>query len=224
MGRLQALIAPLAALTSVLVCSGCDDKPKPQGTPGSKRNEAVLASASAPAPLPPAASSAPAAAKLRGPLCAGDPLNRVLPPDRVGHAEAAGTPALGETIPVGGGRWTWINLWAAWCVPCKEEMPRLTLWQKRLSANLSLMFMSLDDDERQLLKFLEDQPRTGVRASFWLPEGKVRDNWLEGLHLKSSPQLPVQILVNPQGRVHCIVDGAVDDADFPRVSAIVSHR
>jgi thiol-disulfide isomerase/thioredoxin len=147
-----------------------------------------------------------------------------MPTEQVGHAEAAGAAALGNDIPVGGGKWTWINLWAAWCGPCKEEMPRLQKWQQKLSANMNLQFVSLDDDQRQLMRFLEAQPKDGsMRASYWLPEGKTRDNWLSAQHLKNPPQLPVQILVNPQGKVHCIIEGAVDEVDFPAVSAIVTH-
>jgi thiol-disulfide isomerase/thioredoxin len=147
-----------------------------------------------------------------------------MPTEKLGHAEAAGAPSLGDVLNVGDGRWTWINLWAAWCVPCKEEMPRLLQWQAKLSSNLRMAFVSLDDDERQLLKFLEAQPATGVRASWWLPEGKGRENWMGAMRLKTEAQLPVQILVNPAGRVHCIIDGAVEDSDYAQVSGIVTQR
>ena len=36
------------------------------------------------------------------------------------------------------------------------------------------------------------------------------------------PQLPAHILVDPKGSVRCVVDGAVEDADFPNVQKIVS--
>ncbi|QQR91773.1 MAG: hypothetical protein IPJ88_08740 [Myxococcales bacterium] len=28
--------------------------------------------------------------------------------------------------------WRWINVWATWCKPCIEEMPRLAAWKARL--------------------------------------------------------------------------------------------
>jgi thiol-disulfide isomerase/thioredoxin len=228
MGRLQTLMSSLA--TVLTLCSattiGCEESNSrsDSGAP-TKRNEAILASGTVPSSRAPTSSSPihpapPARPKL---LCAGAPINRAMPSERLGHAEAPTAAALGETIPTGG-RWAWINLWAAWCVPCKEEMPRLLQWQSRLASSMNLHFLSLDDDQRQLLRFLEAQPSNGVRASYWLPEGSARDGWLGALRIKSSPQLPIQILVNPQGRVHCVIEGAVEDSDFTQVASIVSQR
>lgn len=225
MGRLQALILGVIALGAISL--GCDEAKSNPAPPTNKRSDIIVGSGTAPAATTKAptathpSSSAPAKARA---LCQGPSLGRAMPPDKVGHAEAPGAASLGDSIPVGNGKWTWISLWAAWCAPCKEEMPRLLKWQKQLSTSLAVQFLSLDDDERQLLRFMESQPAGGVRASFWLPEGNVRESWLGALRLKASPQLPVQILVNPQGRVHCIIEGAVEDGDFAQVSAIVAQR
>ena len=57
-------------------------------------------------------------------------------------------------------------------------------WQKQLAkrgVQLDLVFVSLDDDERQLRRFLEGQPKGGLRASYWLPEGDLRSNFLVGI-------------------------------------------
>lgn len=147
-----------------------------------------------------------------------------MPDQKLGHAQAPGAPILGSSIAVGNGKWTWINLWAAWCGPCKEELPRLLQWQKKLASQMTFQFVSLDDDERQLLMYLQGQPEQGLRTSHWLPEGKARDGWLGGMKLSTSSELPVQILVNPQGRVQCIIEGAVEDADFARIAALVGQR
>src|SRR5690606_29622603 len=85
-----------------------------------------------------------------------------------------------RTLAPRAGRWTWINLFAAWCGPCKEEMPRLKDFQRRLAGSLDVVFVSLDDDARQLDKFLGDQPQAGVRAALWL-EPKARAPWLTAL-------------------------------------------
>ena len=218
MGRLSAVaVAALVALV------GCDDK-RAAG-PGLKRNEMVVASGPA---APVAQDSGPRSADggpARGPrtLCSGAPLNRPLPAGRLSQAAAPGAAPLGERIAVAGG-WTWISLWAAWCKPCIEEIPRLLRWQTRLGGALRVRFLSLDDDERQLRRLLEEQPAGGMRATHWLQEGHGRDAWLTALGLKTEPTLPVQILVNPRGEVHCIIEGEIEERDFSRVEAIVRGR
>jgi len=127
--------------------------------------------------------------------------------------------------PFAAGHWTWVNLWAAWCAPCKEEMPRLQTFATRLAQSgteVAFSFVSLDDDERQLEQFLAAQPETGVRATFWLREGHERDDWLAAASIGKDPSLPVQILVDPKGKVRCTVNGAVSDLDYAEIAAIVS--
>jgi thiol-disulfide isomerase/thioredoxin len=142
-------------------------------------------------------------------------------------ASAPGAPILSGKLAFGVGKWVWINLWAAWCGPCKEEMPRLLGWQEKLRAAgvlIDLAFVSLDDDERQLHRFLETQPANGVRASYWLAEGGGRTAWLGGLNLKETPELPVQALVSPTGEVACVIQGAVEEGDYPAILAFLSAK
>jgi len=88
--------------------------------------------------------------------------------------------------------------------------------------HLSLAFISLDDDERQLEEFLAAQPEAGVRSTFWLREGHERDEWLASAGIGRDPSLPVQLLVDPKGKVRCTVNGAVMDGDYAEIAAIVS--
>jgi thiol-disulfide isomerase/thioredoxin len=214
-----------------LAASGCDDKPSkiaPDPTPGA-RHEAVTSTVAAVQAPPPASTAAhPVAPKAPRKICEAPPLaaGRSLPGGNMAHLEAQGTPAIADKIPTGG-RWTWVNLWAAWCGPCKEEIPRLKAWETKLAqagTPINLAFLSLDDDDRQARRFLDSQPPGGLKASWWLQEGKGRTAWLEGLRMKSDIQLPVQILVDPAGVIRCVVDGAIDDSDFPQVQAIVAKR
>lgn len=152
---------------------------------------------------------------------------RALPKSAPAHATAPGAETLPRAITTGGGQWTWINFWAAWCGPCKEEMPRLKQWEAKLAAAgtpFRLAFVSVDDDERQLGKFLETQPLAGVRTSYWLPDGPVRDEWLKTLKMRNPPDLPAHALIDPKGEVRCILGGAVDAADYDQVAAIVARR
>ncbi len=134
---------------------------------------------------------------------------------------AAGSAPPASRIPADGGRWTWINLFASWCGPCKEEIPRLRGFEQKLASNLEVAFVSLDDDGRSLTQYLEAQGAAGVRSAYWFQPGKAREGWLASFHLKDPPELPAQVLLDPTGKVRCVVGGAVDDADFARVAAIV---
>jgi thiol-disulfide isomerase/thioredoxin len=219
MGRLPALAL------SVVAGFGCNQESKGGAT--RERSEIVKASESAPASppssaLPTAEVTRPAALPRK--LCEGQlaKTGRDVPKKPLSRKAALGARSVGPKLATG--KWTWVNLWAAWCAPCKEEMPRLLGFATRLAApgDFALAFVSLDDDERQLEQFLAAQPETGVRATFWLREGHERDEWLQAAGLGRDPSLPVQVLVDPKGKIRCTVNGAIADQDFAEIASIVA--
>jgi thiol-disulfide isomerase/thioredoxin len=228
-GRLPALTwASAARALPLLACAAwaiACDKGTPEATV--QRSEQVLATGSMPAAAPSAPEVHPAATAPapRRHLCGGDGNagGRALSRVAASHAEAPDAPPLRGKLSTPRGQWTWINFWAAWCAPCKEEIPRLLGWRDRLaSANspISLVFVSLDDDERQLDSFLAQQPQGGLRSTLWLPDGHARTEWMKSLRMKD-PELPEHALVDPDGRVRCFIEGAVEDADYAEIAALV---
>lgn len=222
MGRLPAVRVVWLGALAVCLLTACDNGKK-RAAPLTRREAVIASGPTKDAPAPTAKASTKPVHKPRA-FCTGASLNRDFPSQQVGHGEAPGAEALGTKIRVGNGRWVWLNLWAAWCGPCKEELPRLFGWQKQLQDSTDFVFLSLDDDQRQFLRFLKGQPKDGLRSSFWLPEGKTRTSWLTDLGIDTAPELPIQILVDPRGKVHCIIQGAVEDVDLPRVRQIVAGR
>ena len=225
--RVTGALIAIAALGAG-ACEGDKDLPPPP-TPGQGRSNAVTAAGRGSAtPAAPTATTHPATPAPQAPrqLCVGQS-PRPAPAGALSAMNAAGAQPLPATIGFGVGKWVWLNFWAAWCKPCKEEMPRLLGWQQKLRAAgvlIDLAFVSLDEDQRQLQRFLEEQPGTGVRASYWLPEGAGRTSWLGALGMKDTPELPVQAIVAPSGQVTCTIQGAVEDSDYPAMAAFLGAK
>jgi thiol-disulfide isomerase/thioredoxin len=207
--------------------AACDDNgsdkpvPPPPSLTGRANVVAPRATAGATAAAPPTAtaSSRPSAPRQ---LCAGQS-PRPAPKTGVLKTAAAGDATPPGSLTLGVGKWVWINLWAAWCGPCKEEMPRLVSWQEKLrnaGVLIDVAFVSMDDDERQTHRFLDAQPASGVRATYWLPESE-RSGWLVALGQKGPGELPIHALVAPSGQVACVIQGAVEDGDYPALAAFV---
>jgi thiol-disulfide isomerase/thioredoxin len=150
---------------------------------------------------------------------------RTAPKATLSVVETSGPSRADVAIPYARATWTWINFWAAWCGPCKEEIPRLRAWEAKLNAGaarVQIAFVSLDDDVRQIQEFLGAQPTGGVKSTFWLPEGATRAGWLASLKVKSQ-ELPKHALVDGSGKVRCFIDGAVEDGDYAEVAALLSR-
>jgi hypothetical protein len=60
-----------------------------------------------------------------------------------------------------------------------------------------------------------------LKSSYWLPDGATRQAWLEALSLKAEPELPLQLLLDPSGRVRCRVQGAVEAQDLAALERII---
>jgi thiol-disulfide isomerase/thioredoxin len=222
----RAAACGIMAGATVLCVAGCEDKDKNPPIAPRERSQAVqLASAVATMPVAPAQPSvAEVRERTRPVLCAGQlgQPPRDAPKSPVSRAGEQGS--LPEKMQFGSGAWTWVNLWAAWCVPCKEEMPRLRSWQAKLAGErnpLKVLFVSIDDDARQLDTFLGSQAETGTRSTYWLRDGKERATWLKEVGYDGDPELPAHVLVDPNGKVRCKQQGAIEDSDYEEVVKLV---
>ena len=205
----------------LLFAFGCEEaKERPTLAPAERsqviQQKATATQAATTVAIPPPATSAPP--KPRRALCGGklDTEGKPAPKKPISRMAASGEAELAGDPMLSGG-FTWVNFWAAWCVPCKEEIPRLMGWQKKLTGsgkNFRLHFVSVDDDERQLQKFLGEQPAGGLRSTYWLKEGKEREDWLTAAGVSTDPELPIHLLVDARGKIRCRVQGAVEDADY----------
>jgi thiol-disulfide isomerase/thioredoxin len=217
-----------SVLASVGMVTSCENETTKAAARAAarERSEIVVAKEGVPEPkvsapnAGPAPPPAPARKVCEGQL--GKP-GRDLTKKPLARKAAAGQRPPPATLSPG--KWIWINLWAAWCAPCKEEMPRLASFASRLAQAdraVTLAFVSLDDDERQLEQFLAAASGDLTTATYWLRDGRERDDWLTAMGLPKAPELPVQILIDPRGKVRCTVHGAIEDGDYAEIAGVLS--
>lgn len=187
------LVAPL------LLLLGCDSKPTETTKPASRVNAVVAKKVEAESPAD---------------FC------------DVHHEDAAGAPAfvypeLVRDAPPAGSGWRWINVWATWCEPCVEEMPRLAAWEGELkSAGLDdVVFLSSDENDQVVTVFRNKHPDAPDSVRMTSPD--LLQPWLNGLGLTGSPSLPVHVFVDGSSKVRCIRMGGVTDRDRGAVEALL---
>jgi thiol-disulfide isomerase/thioredoxin len=195
-----AAVAALAALAAA--CGGGGEKP------ALSRSESVAASGQAPdsrrwCDVFYAGADAPALALPR--------------------VEAA---RAGEALPVlPADRWVWVNVWATWCGPCRREMPVLLRWHDRLVKEgrpFDLWFLSVDERQQDLVQFLNDNPETAPGNSMRLAAPGGLERWLAGFKGAPTGAIPLQVIAAPGGKVRCIRAGALRDADYSVVKALLA--
>ena len=99
------------------------------------------------------------------------------------------------------GRIVVLNFWATGCPPCVEEMPSLVELQKKMGDKLTILAVSLDEDEDAYKKFVETRAQglTTVRDS------KQISNALYGTY-----RFPESFVIDKDGKIQRKFIGAVD--------------
>jgi thiol-disulfide isomerase/thioredoxin len=131
--------------------------------------------------------------------------------------------AAGSTPPGAATTWRWVNVWATWCEPCIEEMPRLAAWHKKLAAagtRVELVFVSVDDGDAEVAAFRASHP--GTPPSIRIASADKRAAWLKSVGLGDGA-IPIHLFVSPANRVRCARAGGVREKDYGVVGKLFAE-
>jgi thiol-disulfide isomerase/thioredoxin len=91
------------------------------------------------------------------------------------------------------GKVIFVNFWATWCPPCREEIPELIALQKQYGSNLQIVGISEDDDPAaNVLKFANQH---GINYPIVMATPEVIAAY------GGVPALPTTFVIDTQGRV-----------------------
>lgn len=104
------------------------------------------------------------------------------------------------------GKYLLVNFWATWCGPCKVEMPSLeTLYRKFKNRNFAMIAVSNDIFGTQVVEpYIQAQNFTFTVGLD--PKLKVSNQF-------GVISLPTTFLINPEGKIIGVLNGAEDWAD-----------
>jgi len=117
--------------------------------------------------------------------------------------------------------WRWVNLWATWCKPCVEELPRLVDWREDLSeVGLGdLVLISADATRQAVDDFREKHPETP--ESLIVRDPELAKKWVKNLGLSRGAPLPVHVFVDPENRLRCLRAGGVGEDDYRAIERLL---
>jgi cytochrome c biogenesis protein CcmG/thiol:disulfide interchange protein DsbE len=100
------------------------------------------------------------------------------------------------------GRWVLVNLWASWCVPCRQEAPVLDEFARRYRGrDVTVLGIDVQDNSDDALAFLRE---------FDVRYPQLRSVGDERSEAFGSTGVPENFLVDPRGRLTLIWRGPVD--------------
>lgn len=145
-----------------------------------------------------------------------------VPKAKMSSLDEKGAVTDGASIETGG-KWTWINVWAGWCGPCRAEIPRIKTFEDRLAkdgAPVRIAFVSIDEDPREATRAMA---ALGMKSSYYLGDAKEKNRFLENVGV-SAAAVPMQIFVDPSGTIRCSASGEINDDDYAAIKALVSKK
>lgn len=98
------------------------------------------------------------------------------------------------------GKVVFLNFWASWCSPCREEVPLLTRFQEKLGDRGTVLGVTYKDDPEASRAFAEEY---GVNYP------SLRDSKLELAPRYGTTALPETFVIDAQGRIVAVARGTV---------------
>lgn len=101
------------------------------------------------------------------------------------------------------GEWVLVNLWASWCIPCRQEAPVLDRFARRYRRRgVRVLGIDVQDNSEDALAFMRE---------YHVRYPQLRSVGGERSAAFGSTGVPENFLVDPQGRLAFIWRGPVDE-------------
>ena len=102
------------------------------------------------------------------------------------------------------GQWVVLNFWAAWCAPCREEMPTLAALQEDLGGeDFAVIALATGRNPPQAItRFMEEAGATSLTRYIDPRNAIARPMGVMGL--------PVTVIINPEGKEIARLIGEAD--------------
>jgi cytochrome c biogenesis protein CcmG, thiol:disulfide interchange protein DsbE len=101
------------------------------------------------------------------------------------------------------GEWVLVNLWASWCLPCRDEAPELERWwREHRDGGVTVLGINVQDNSEDALSFLDELKTTYPQLR------SVGDERSDAF---GSTGVPENFLVDPKGKLALIWRGPVDE-------------
>lgn len=112
------------------------------------------------------------------------------------------------------GKAVFVNFWASWCTPCRDEMPSLTQLTRSLHPDdVVFLAVSIDEDEDAMKKFLETQPEPRGYVVLRDKDSAVANAW-------GTFKLPESYLIDREGTLVYKFTGPRDWSGVAAVKAV----
>jgi thiol-disulfide isomerase/thioredoxin len=134
-------------------------------------------------------------------------------------AKAFSYPALASGNGVEG-KARWVNVWATWCKPCIEELPRIEKFREKLGndgAQLEVQLLAADGAP-EFDAFVAEN--TAAKGSLRLADPDGVAAWVGSLGLEENAGLPLHLFVDGDNRLRCARLGGVGNDDYAEVLAV----
>jgi thiol-disulfide isomerase/thioredoxin len=155
--------------------------------------------------------------------------SKVTPPEEFCETFASASDAKPFVAPALDGEplkpptsWRWVNVWATWCGPCVEEMPRLVQWKEQLAkegVSVDLVFLSVDAGKPEVDRFYAKEkdfpPTVRIQDVATLPQ------WMSSVGLDAGTPIPIHFFLDDEGRTRCIRTGAISESDYGAVKKVL---
>ncbi len=132
--------------------------------------------------------------------------------------------ALLERVRSARGSVVLVNVWATWCVPCREEFPDLLRLRREYGGRgfrLVLVSADLASQRPQVEEFLRAQ---GVDFPTFA-KAEADQEFIDGLERRWSGALPATLLFDREGRRVAFWEGSIPLPELrSRVAALVDQR
>jgi len=119
--------------------------------------------------------------------------------------ECAGDGSRVDVAKALAGRTVVLNLWAYWCGPCREELPAMAEYQKRVGPDVTVLTVHQDENETAALLLLDE---LGVRLPT-LQDGRR----LIGAAFEVPNVMPATVVLRSDGSVSEVLPRSFASAD-----------